>query len=49
MYEHHGLQMAFTGDYGEYFGMATDVDAMVYLMLANDMLHTLRWELCHHR
>ena len=41
MYEHHGLQMAFTGDYGEYFGMATDVDAMVYLMLANDMLHTL--------
>ena len=33
--------MAFTGDYNEYFGMATDVDAMVYLMLANDMLHTL--------
>lgn len=25
----------------EYFGMATDTDAMVYLMLANDMLHTL--------
>jgi 1,4-alpha-glucan branching enzyme len=41
MYSHHGLQMTFTGDYGEYFGMATDVDAMVYLMLANDMLHTL--------
>ena len=41
MYSHHGLQMAFTGDYGEYFGMSTDVDAMVYLMLANDMLHTL--------
>ena len=41
MYTHHGLQMAFTGDYNEYFGMATDVDAMVYLMLANDMLHTL--------
>jgi len=41
MYTHHGLQMAFTGNYGEYFGMATDVDAMVYLMLANDMLHTL--------
>ena len=41
MYSHHGLQMAFTGDYNEYFGMATDVDAMVYLMLANDMLHTL--------
>ena len=41
MYSHHGLQMAFTGDYNEYFGMATDVDAMVYLMLANDMLRTL--------
>ena len=25
MYTHHGLQMAFTGDYNEYFGMATDV------------------------
>jgi 1,4-alpha-glucan branching enzyme len=41
MYKHHGLQVAFTGNYDEYFGMATDVDAMVYLMLANDMLHTL--------
>jgi 1,4-alpha-glucan branching enzyme len=41
MYKHHGLSMAFTGNYGEYFGMDTDVDAIVYLMLANDMLHTL--------
>ena len=41
MYKHHGLQVAFTGNYSEYFGMATDVDAMVYLMLANEMLHTL--------
>ena len=41
MYKHHGLSVGFTGNYGEYFGMATDVDAMVYLMLANDMLHTL--------
>lgn len=41
MYKHHGLSVAFTGNYGEYFGMATDVDAMVYMMLANDMLHTL--------
>eukprot|EP00270_Netrium_digitus_P010440 TRINITY_DN323_c0_g1_i5.p1 TRINITY_DN323_c0_g1~~TRINITY_DN323_c0_g1_i5.p1 ORF type:complete len:870 (+),score=237.80 TRINITY_DN323_c0_g1_i5:78-2612(+) len=41
MYTHHGLQMAFTGNYEEYFGFATDVDAMVYLMLANDMLHGL--------
>ena len=41
MYKHHGLQVAFTGNYDEYFGMATDVDAIVYLMLANDLLHTL--------
>jgi len=41
MYKHHGLSVGFTGNYGEYFGMATDVDAMVYLMLANDMLHTV--------
>ncbi|KAJ7560749.1 hypothetical protein O6H91_04G144000 [Diphasiastrum complanatum] len=41
MYTHHGLQMTFTGSYGEYFGLATDVDAVVYLMLANDLLHGL--------
>ncbi|KAL8140570.1 hypothetical protein V2J09_006591 [Rumex salicifolius] len=41
MYTHHGLQMAFTGNYGEYFGCATDVDGVVYLMLVNDMIHAL--------
>ena len=41
MYHHHGLQMAFTGNYDEYFGMATDVDAVVYLMLVNTLLHGL--------
>jgi 1,4-alpha-glucan branching enzyme len=41
MYTHHGLQYTFTGDYGEYFGMNTDVEAMVYMMLANDMLKGL--------
>ncbi|CAN6438715.1 unnamed protein product [Victoria cruziana] len=41
MYTHHGLQVAFTGDYNEYFGYATDVDAVVYLMLANDLIHGL--------
>lgn len=39
MYTHHGLQMQFTGNYAEYFGFATDVDAVVYLMLVNDMIH----------
>ena len=32
MYTHHGLQVEFTGNYAEYFGFATDVDAVVYLM-----------------
>ncbi|VAH47603.1 unnamed protein product [Triticum turgidum subsp. durum] len=41
MYTHHGLQMTFTGNYGEYFGFATDVDAVVYLMLVNDLIHGL--------
>jgi 1,4-alpha-glucan branching enzyme len=34
-------QYEFTGGYGEYFGMNTDVQCMSYMMLANDMLHTL--------
>ncbi|CAI7919632.1 unnamed protein product [Closterium sp. NIES-53] len=33
--------MAFTGNYEEYFGFATDVEAMAYLMTANDMMHGL--------
>lgn len=33
--------MAFTGNYNEYFGFATDVDAVVYLMLVNDLIHGL--------
>ncbi|CAK7343392.1 unnamed protein product [Dovyalis caffra] len=41
MYTHHGLEVAFTGNYNEYFGYATDVDAMVYLMVVNDMIHGL--------
>ena len=27
------------GNYDEYFGMATDVEAVVYLMLMNTMIH----------
>ncbi|OAY72883.1 1,4-alpha-glucan-branching enzyme 1, chloroplastic/amyloplastic [Ananas comosus] len=41
MYTHHGLQVSFTGNYNEYFGFATDVDAVVYLMLVNDLIHGL--------
>ncbi|KAL4441059.1 hypothetical protein ABPG77_010490 [Micractinium sp. CCAP 211/92] len=41
MYHHHGLQTTFTGNYDEYFGMATDVEAVVYLMLVNCMIHDM--------
>ena len=34
-----------TGDYNEYFGLNTDTEAYVYLMLANDLLHTLSTEM----
>jgi len=30
----------FSGHYDEYFGLNTDTDSLVYLMLANHMLHT---------
>ncbi|XP_057438157.1 1,4-alpha-glucan-branching enzyme 1, chloroplastic/amyloplastic isoform X2 [Lotus japonicus] len=41
MYTHHGLEVSFTGNYNEYFGLATDVDAVNYLMLVNDLIHGL--------
>ncbi|KAI3734510.1 hypothetical protein L6452_13980 [Arctium lappa] len=41
LYHHHGINIAFTGDYNEYFSESTDVDAVVYMMLANDLIHSL--------
>ncbi|OAY63014.1 1,4-alpha-glucan-branching enzyme, chloroplastic/amyloplastic, partial [Ananas comosus] len=41
LYHHHGINMAFSGTYGEYFSEATDVDAIVYMMLANYLIHSL--------
>lgn len=41
LYHHHGINMVFTGNYQEYFSEATDVDAVVYMMLANRLAHTL--------
>lgn len=41
LYNHHGIGFQFSGDYGEYFGMQVDVDACVYMMLANDLLRSL--------
>ncbi|CAN4123087.1 unnamed protein product [Withania somnifera] len=41
LYVHHGINMGFTGKYNEYFSEATDVDAVVYLMLANNLIHKI--------
>ncbi|CAA7391260.1 unnamed protein product [Spirodela intermedia] len=41
LYHHHGIDMGFTGNYNEYFSEATDVDAVVYMMLANCLVHNL--------
>lgn len=38
LYHHHGIHRSFSGHYIEYFGIDTDVDAVVYLMLANKLV-----------
>jgi 1,4-alpha-glucan branching enzyme len=39
LYHHHGIGVGFSGDYREYFGYQIDMDGIVYLMLANDLIH----------
>ena len=46
LYHHHGIDKTFTGDYKEYFGHSTNLDAVVYLMLANDLVHSLLPGVC---
>jgi 1,4-alpha-glucan branching enzyme len=41
LYHHHGINKGFTGNYKEYFSLDTDVDAIVYMMLANHLMHKL--------
>ncbi|KAL7928701.1 hypothetical protein V8C35DRAFT_325739 [Trichoderma chlorosporum] len=41
LYVHHGNGTGFSGGYHEYFGPDVDEEAVVYLMLANEMLHSL--------
>jgi 1,4-alpha-glucan branching enzyme len=41
LYTHHGIGFQFSGDYREYFGHHVDVDACVYMMLANDLVHSV--------
>ncbi|OZJ02711.1 1,4-alpha-glucan-branching enzyme [Bifiguratus adelaidae] len=41
MYKHHGMGVGFSGGYHEYFNEGVDEEGVMYLMLANDMLHKL--------
>lgn len=41
LYTHHGIGTGFSGGYHEYFGPGVDEDGVVYLMLANEMIHDL--------
>ncbi len=40
MYLHHGLGKGFSG-YGDYFNEDVDEDAIIYLMLANSLIHEI--------
>ena len=39
LFENHGLEVAFT-DYSQYYSLNTNVDARIYLMLANELIHS---------
>ncbi|KAH8677509.1 family 13 glycoside hydrolase [Xylariales sp. PMI_506] len=41
LYLHHGIGTGFSGGYHEYFGAEVDEEAVVYLMIANEMIHDL--------
>lgn len=41
LYHHHGIDVGFSGDYHEYFSMATDISGVAYLMMANEVIHQL--------
>ncbi|KAK0054708.1 1 4-alpha-glucan-branching enzyme [Biomphalaria pfeifferi] len=41
LYHSHGMGHGFSGHYDEYFGLNTDTESLVYLMLSNHFLHSL--------
>ncbi|KAJ0088179.1 hypothetical protein Patl1_32445 [Pistacia atlantica] len=41
LFNYGSWEMAFTGNYNEYFGFAAGIDVVVYLMLVNDLIHGL--------
>ena len=47
LYHSRGFGQGFSGHYDEYYGLNVDVEGVVYLMLANHMLHCLYPEICY--
>lgn len=41
IYHSRGMGQGFSGSYDEYFGLNVDIEGLVYLMLANNMLRSL--------
>lgn len=41
LYHNHGIGAGFSGDLSEYFGLNVDTDALVYMALANKILHDM--------
>ena len=41
LYKHHGLSVGFSGGYHEYFGDGVDNEAIVYLMLAHQLMNEI--------
>ena len=41
LYHDHGLGHGFGGDYPDYFGLGVDTESLIYIMLANEMLHLI--------
>ena len=39
LYHHHGISYSFSGSYNEYFNHNLNMDAVVYMMIANSYLH----------
>lgn len=45
LYHSRGLGQGFSGHYDEYYNLNVDVEGIVYLMLANHMLHEIYSEI----
>lgn len=41
LYHSHGIGKGYTGGYHEYFGPDADIDSHIYLMLSNDLIHSI--------